>query len=323
MKRQVLVGVSRRNFPEDVAETLTPLADVTYLSPSDAGYIDALGESDAVIVGTGRVDGAFLARAPRLKIVARFGVGYDSVDVEACTARGVYVTHTPGVLSGAVADLTWALILSLIRKIPLADPFVRSKWAQRREPFPFGADLEGKTLGLIGLGRIGAEVAKRSQGFGVKLIYYDVVRRPELEKTLGAEFADLDELLRRSDIVSLHVPLLPSTRHLIGEREFGLMKPTALLINTSRGSVVDQRALIRALEEGEIGGAGLDVFEEEPLPLGDDLIRFENVVLTPHIGSATVETRRRMALVCAENVRAVLKGEHPPNLVPEQRDVSF
>ncbi|MCD6480356.1 D-glycerate dehydrogenase, partial [Candidatus Bathyarchaeota archaeon] len=178
--------------------------------------------------------------------------------------------------------------------------------------------LEGKTLGIIGLGRIGSEVARRAQGFGVKVIYHDMVRKPELEEAYGAEYVSLKELLTKADIVSIHVPLLPSTERLIGEEELQMMKPTAILINTSRGKVIDQKALVKALKEGWIAGAALDVYEEEPIPLDDPLLRLENVILTPHIGSATRETRRRMAEVCAQNVKAVLEGRKPPNLVPEQ-----
>ncbi len=319
---RVLIGVGELNFPRDIAEGLSDLAEVVYRSPGEADYWEALSEAVAIVAGTERIDGELLDRAPRLRLVARFGVGYDNVDVEACTRRGVYVTHTPGVLSGAVADLTWGLILALARHLVRADRFVRERWALRRERLPFGIDLEGKTLGIIGLGRIGSEVARRAQGFGVKVIYYDVVRKPELEEAYGAEYVSLPELLQRADIVSIHVPLLPSTEHLIGERELRMMKPTALLINTSRGRVIDQKALVKAVKEGWIAGAGLDVYEEEPIPLDDPLLKLENVVLTPHIGSATRETRRRMAEVCAENVRAVLEGRRPPNLVPEQRSLS-
>ena len=316
---RVLISIGERNFPRDVAEGLEALAEVIYLSAREKGYWEALREAVALVAGGERIDEEFLDRAPRLRLVARFGVGYDNVDVEACTRRGVYVTHTPGVLSGAVADLTWGLILSLARGLPGADRFVRERWAQGLERLPFGFDLEGKTLGIIGLGRIGAEVARRAQGFGVRVLYHDVVRKPELEEAYGVEYAPLEELLRASDIVSIHVPLLPSTERLIGERELRMMKPTALLINTSRGRVIDQRALLKALREGWIKGAGLDVYEEEPIPLDDPLLRMENVVLTPHIGSATRETRRRMAEACALNVKAVLEGRRPPNLVPEQR----
>ncbi|MGD2200139.1 MAG: D-glycerate dehydrogenase [Candidatus Bathyarchaeota archaeon] len=316
---KVLVGAGKRNFPEDLAEELREHAEVEYASPGAPLYSELLREADAAIVGMETVDQGYLDKAPRLGIVARFGVGYDSVDVESCTRRGVHVTHTPGVLSGAVADLTWGLILSVMRGIPDSDSYVREEWANRARRLPFGADTEGKTLGILGLGRIGGEVAKRAQGFDVTVIYHDVVKRPELEASLGVEFREFDDLLEEADIVTIHVPLMPSTRGLIGRRELELMKSTAYIINTSRGPVIDQTALVEALEKSVIKGAGLDVFEVEPLPLGDRLAELENTVLTSHIGSATAETRRQMAVVCYENVKAFLKGETPPNLVPEQR----
>ncbi len=317
--KKVLVGAGKINFPEDLADGLRDLAEVVYESPREEAYIDELKEADALIAGMEKVDDAFLAKAPRLGIVARFGVGYDSVNVEACTKRGIHVTHTPGVLSGAVADLTWGLILSQMRGIVESDGHVREGWAKRTRRLPLGADTEGKTLGVLGMGRIGVEVAKRAQGFDLDVVYSDVYRREDLEESMGIRYVEFDELLKGSDIVTIHVPLIPSTRHLIGAREFELMKENAIIINTSRGPVIDQAALVEALKKGQIGGAALDVFEEEPLPAGDELAGLGNTVLTSHIGSATVETRRKMAEVCAVNVRAFLEGETPPNLVPEQR----
>tara|TARA_B100001971_G_C18244170_1_gene573014 strand:- start:1470 stop:2420 length:951 start_codon:yes stop_codon:yes gene_type:complete len=315
----VLVGTGKINFPKDLAEGLMDLAEVTYESPMDESYFKELKEADALIAGMETVDDDFLDKAPKLGIVARFGVGYDSVDVEACTKRGIYVTHTPGILSGAVADLTWGLILSQMRGIIESDRYVREGWAGRTRSLPLGRDLKGKILGIIGLGRIGIEVAKRAQGFDVVIVYSDIYRRKDLEESLGMRYVKLDELLTGSDIVTIHVPLIPSTRHLISSRELKLMKENAIIINTSRGPVIDQAALVEALKKGQIGGAALDVFEEEPLPAGDELAGLGYTVLTSHIGSATVETRRKMAEVDAMNVRAFLEGRTPPNLVPEQR----
>jgi glyoxylate reductase len=317
--KKVLVGAGTINFPEDLADGLRDLAEVVYESPREESYFNELKDADAVIAGMEKVDDDFLDKAPRLGIVARFGVGYDSVDVAACTKRGIHVTHTPGVLSGAVADLTWGLILSQMRGILESDRYVRADWAGRTRRLPLGADTEGKTLGIVGLGRIGIEVAKRAQGFDVGVVYSDVYRREDLEQSLGMRYVELDDLLKCSDIVTIHVPLIPSTRHLISTREFELMKERAIIVNTSRGPVIDQAALVEALKKGQIGGAALDVFEEEPLPAGDELAGLENTVLTSHIGSATVETRRKMAEVDAVNVRAFLEGKKPPNLVPEQR----
>ena len=315
----MLVGAGKINFPEELAEGLRDLAEVVYESPREEAYIEELRDADALIAGMETVDDAFLDKAPNLGIVARFGVGYDSVDVEACTKRGIHVTHTPGVLSGAVADLTWGLILSQMRGIVESDGHVRESWAGRTRRLPLGHDTEGKTLGIVGMGRIGVEVAKRAQGFDVDVVYHDVYRREDLEESMGIKYVEFDELLKDSDIVTIHVPLIPSTRHLIGAREFELMKEDAIIVNTSRGPVIDQAALVEALKKGQIGGAALDVFEEEPLPAGDELAKLGNTVLSSHIGSATVETRRKMAEVDAVNVRAFLEGKTPPNLVPEQR----
>jgi len=269
------------------------------------------------------VNDAYLAKAPKLKVVARFGVGYDTVDVEACTRRKVYVTYTPDVLSAAVADITWALILGFMRRIPEADRFTREEWGKRARGFPFGWDISGKTLGFLGLGRIGREAAKRAQGFDVRMIYRDIVPKPELERLYGVKPVGFEELLRTSDILSIHVPLLPSTRHIIGRKELAMMKPTAIIINTSRGPVIDQDALTEALKTRRIAGAALDVFEEEPIPLTHPLLKLDNLVVTPHIASATRETRRRMAERCAESVRALLEGKRPPFMVPEQGNISF
>jgi glyoxylate reductase len=206
-----------------------------------------------------------------------------------------------------------------MRGIVESDGHVRDGWAKITRRLPLGADTEGKTLGIVGMGRIGVEVAKRAQGFDVDVIYHDVYRREDLEESIGIKFVEFDDLLKDSDIVSIHVPLIPSTRHLIGAKEFKLMKESAIIVNTARGPVIDQAALAEALKKKQIRGAALDVFEEEPLPAGDELVKLGNTVLTSHIGSATVETRRKMAEVCAVNVRAFLEGETPPNLVPEQR----
>ncbi len=317
--KKVLVGAGKINFPEDLADGLSDIAEVVYESPMGESYFRELKEADAIIAGMETVDDDFLDKAPSLGIVARFGVGYESVDVEACTKRGVHVTHTPGVLSGAVADLTWGLILSQMRGILESDGYVRDGWAGRTRRLALGHDTEGKTLGIVGLGRIGVEVAKRAQVFEVDVVYYDIYRREDLEASMGVRYVELDELLQASDIVSIHVLLIPSTRHLIGARELELMKEDAIIINTSRGPVIDQAALVEALKNGRIGGAALDVFEEEPLPAGDELAELGNMVLTSHIASATVETRRKMAEVDAVNVRAFLEGKIPPNLVPEQR----
>jgi glyoxylate reductase len=320
MKPKVLVSCGKLNFPEEVAETLRHLADVTYVQ---GDYQRELYEAKALIGGGDVVNDSYLNGAPNLGIVARFGVGYDTVDVDACTRHRVYACHTPDVLSEAVADLTWALILGWMRRIPEADSYTREEWGKKQRGFPFGWDINGKTLGFLGLGRIGVEATKRGKGFGVKMIYYDLVRRQDIEAQYGIAYVSFEELLRTSDILSVHVPLLPTTKGILSAKQFEVMKPTALVVNTSRGPVIDQKALTEALKSKRIAGAALDVFEVEPAPLTEELLKLDNVLVTPHIASATWETRRRMAERCAESVRAFLEGKRPPFTVPEQKNVTF
>jgi len=320
MKPLVLISSDILNVPEDVAGSLKPLAEVTYVK---APYDDLLAGASALLVGGEKVDSGFLEKAPKLGIAARFGVGYDAVDVKACSNRRVYVTHTPDVLSGAVADQTWALILGFMRRIPEADCNVRESWAKKGRRLPFGWDMEGKTLGVLGLGRIGSQVVRRAQGFDVELVYYDVVRKPDMEKRYGVRYLGFDDLMKSSDILSLHVPLLPSTKGIIGEKALSMMKPSAIVVNTSRGPVIDEKALYKALKEERIRGAALDVFEQEPTPLDNPLLKLDNVVLTPHSASATWETRRKMAEMAVNNINAYLEGCRPPNVVPEQSDLTF
>lgn len=322
MKPRVAISLSvEADNPGLFREKLGDLAEVLPSKLRRGEISEDARKSEAIILGLEPMDDALLNEFPKLKIIARYGVGYDNVDVEACTRRGIYVTHTPGVLSHSVAELTIGLMLCLSRKIIQADKYVRTEWA-KLEKLPNllkGMDLHGKILGIIGLGRIGYQVAVRAKAFGMEIMYYDVERKRDAEENLGAHYASLETLLRKADFISLHVPLTSETRGLIGERELKLMKPTAYLINTSRGPVVDEEALYRALKEGWIAGAGLDVFSREPLPLNSPLTSLENVILTPHVGTYTAETRRAMALMCIENVRAALMGETPPNLVPEQK----
>ncbi len=320
MRQKVLVSYKSDNFPEDVADKLRPLAEVVRVS---GDYSEQLKDAAVLLAAGERVNDDFLKKAPKLKLVSRFGVGYDAVDVDSCTRHGVYVCHTPDVLSGAVADLTWALILGWMRRIPEADRYTRAEWGKRQRGFPFGWDVEGKTLGLLGLGRIGVEVVKRGRGFGVGMIYHDVFRRQDLEAQYGVAYVPFEELLRSSDILSVHVPLLPTTRGILGREQFKVMKRTALVVNTSRGPVIDQGALTEALREKLIAGAALDVFEVEPIPLGEELLKMENVIVAPHMASATWETRRKMAERCAESIKAYLEGKRPPFTVPEQKNMTF
>jgi len=265
---------------------------------------------------TDKIDAEIMDKAPKLRIISNYAVGYDNIDVKSATQRGIMVTNTPGVLTETTADLAFALILATARRIVEADKFTRSgKWKSWGPMLFLGRDVYGATLGIIGLGRIGQAVARRAKGFNMKVIYYSRKRKEDVERELGVEYRELRSLLREADIVSIHTPLTEETYHLIGEKELSLMKPTAILINTARGAVVDQKALYKALKERRIFGAGLDVYEKEPIDADDPLMELDNVVLLPHIGSASVETRGRMARMAAENLLAGLRGEKPPNLV--------
>jgi lactate dehydrogenase-like 2-hydroxyacid dehydrogenase len=272
---------------------------------------------------TDRIDGDVLdAGKPALRVVANYAVGVDNVDVATAKQRGVVATNTPGVLTDAVAEHAVALLFALARHVAAADQYAKSGRYRGWDPFLFlGMELKGKTLGIIGLGRIGFGVAERCvRGMGMKVLYNDPKTNPDFEREYGGQFRSLDDLLTESDVVSLHVPLLPTTHHLINAERLGRMKPTSLLINTSRGPIVDEAALLDALEQKRIAGAALDVFECEPSITckADDHLRLKalpNVILTPHIASATVEARQAMSRLAAENILAVLEGRAPPNLV--------
>ena len=261
---------------------------------------------------TDTIDADLMAMAPNLKVIANYAVGFDNIDVHAAAKKGIHVTNTPDVLTHATADLAMALLLAAARRIPEAEQFIRNgMWKAWTPTLLVGKDVYGATLGIIGFGRIGQAMAERGKGFQMKMLYHDQRRYPELEEKLGIEHRPLDDLLAAADYVSIHVPLTNDTHHLIGERELALMKRDGILINTARGTVVDEAALINALTEGIIGGAGLDVFAEEPLPMDSKLYQLANVVMVPHIGSASWNARRQMAVVAARNVAAVLRGEAP------------
>jgi glyoxylate reductase len=270
--------------------------------------------ADAILsLLTDKIDGEVLdAAGPQLKIVANYAVGFDNLDVTAAKQRNIILTNTPEVLTESVAEHTIALIFAIAHRIVESDQFMRDGKYVGWAPMLFlGNDLVGKTLGLVGLGRIGAAVAKRMHdGFEMKIVYYDVKRNEELEKQYHLEYRDLESLLKEADFVSIHVPLLESTRHLIGEPQLKMMKKTAYLINTSRGPVIDEKALVAALKSGEIKGAALDVYEEEP-KMAPGLAELPNTVLTPHTASATEETRSAMSELAAKNIIAVLGGQPP------------
>ncbi len=266
---------------------------------------------------TDPIDSAVLSTGKNLQVVCQMAVGYDNIDVAEATQQGIYVTNTPGVLTETTADYAFALLMATARRIAEADKWVRTGyWKVPWGPMMFlGGDIHGKTLGIIGLGRIGVEVARRAIGFEMKVIYNDLVRNSELEQTLGLQYTELQNLLQEADFVSLHVPLTKETHHLIGEYELNLMKKTAYLINTSRGPVIDEEALYRVLSEGKIAGAGLDVFVEEPISENNPLLTLNNITLSPHIASASIETRTKMAEMAAMNMIAFFEGHIPPNLV--------
>ncbi len=261
-----------------------------------------------------RVDASLLAKAPHMKVVSNMAVGVDNIDLAACTRAGIPVGNTPGVLTEGTADLTMALLLSAARRLPEASADARQgRWKTWSPTGWLGADLAGATLGIVGMGKIGSAVARRASGFGLRLVYYDTARRPEVEESLGASFLSLEELLRQSDFVSLHTPLLPETRHLIDECRLRQMKTSAILVNAARGPIVDTEALARALREGWIAAAALDVTDPEPLPNTHLLYRLPNCLIVPHIGSATTGTRRRMAELACENLLAGIEGRRLPH----------
>jgi glyoxylate reductase len=264
---------------------------------------------------TERVDAELLDAAPRLRVVSNMAVGYNNIDVEACTVRGIPVGNTPGVLTGTTADCAFALLMAAARRIVEGADYVRAgKWKTWGPMLLMGSDVHGATLGIVGFGRIGQAVARRAQGFDMRVLYHDTYVA-EADPALGATGVDLDTLLAESDFVSLHVPLTEETYHLIGREELRQCKPTAVLVNTSRGEVVDPDALYQALHEGQIAYAALDVTEPEPLPADHRLLSLPNCIVVPHIASASVATRTKMAVMAAENLLAGLKGERLPNCV--------
>jgi glyoxylate reductase len=308
-------------FPEDVVRRISDLHEVS--SHFEDAPMDRHQLSDRVASCHGllcmiadTVDRSILEQAPDLKIVANYGVGYNNIDVKAASQRGILVTNTPGVLTNATADLAMALILAMGRRVVEGDRLVRQGRFRYWAPFHFlGCEISGKTLGIIGLGRIGRAVARRASGFEMPVVYYNRHRLdPDQEQALGVTYLPLEQLLAQADIVSLHVPLTPETHHLIGARELEGMKTGAYLINTARGPVVDEKALLAALQNKKIAGAGLDVYEDEP-NLTPGLVDLDNVVLLPHVGSATFETRHRMAVMAVDNLLAGLAGQKPPNCV--------
>jgi glyoxylate reductase len=311
-----VVYITRR-IPSEAVDVLRGVAEVRQWDSDDPIPREVLlrevKEADALFpMITERIDEEVLERAPRLKIVANMAVGYDNVDVPACTSHNVQVTNTPDVLTETSADLAFALLMSTARRIVQGDRYVRrGEWKIWGPLLHLTPDIHGATLGIVGLGRIGQAVARRARGFDMHVVYFSRTRREDLEVQLGYEYAELPDLLARSDFVSIHLALNEGTRHFFAAEQFKQMKGSAMLINTGRGPLVDQRALYKALRDGEIAGAALDVTDPEPIAMDDPLLSLDNCIITPHVGSASFGTRTRMATLAAENIAAVLAGKPP------------
>ncbi len=305
---------------EEARQILDDACDMQYWTneerpPRDEVLRNVKDKEGLICLLTEKVNDELLQAAPKLRISANVAVGYDNIDVDACTRRGVVATNTPGVLDETTADFAWALMMALARRLSEGEQLARSgDWKGWNLDQLCGADIWGKTLGIVGFGRIGRAVARRALGFQMKVIYTDAVKAPaDVAQSLNAEYRDMNALLAESDFISVHVPLMPETRGLFDAPKFYRMKPTAFLINTSRGPVVDEAALVVALEAKKIAGAGLDVYENEPF-IHPGLKR-ANVVLTPHLASASLETRTKMAVMAANNVISLFKGQLPANML--------
>lgn len=310
-----------RELPPESMRLLSEAADLTYNQEdrtlTKQEVIDGVQNADGLIcLLNDNIDQEIITSGPNLRVVANFAVGYNNIDVEAATLRGLPVTNTPGVLTDSTADMAWALLMDAARRVSEGDRMVRTRqWAGWGPLQLLGADITGSTLGIIGFGRIGQAVAKRARGFAMRICYWNRTRlSKEQEAAFGVEYLPMNELLSESDFVSVHVALNESTRHLIGAKEFEVMKPSACLINTARGPVVDEGALVTALKQGDIASAGLDVYEQEPL-LEPGLYDLENVVVAPHLGSATIGTRTKMGNMAVENCLMACSGQRPTNLV--------
>lgn len=316
------VFVARKMAPEAL-ETIAGATEMELwdgeLPPPRDVYLEKVRDIDGLLsILTDKIDAEIMDASPGLKVVSNMAVGFDNIDVPAATSRGILVGNTPGVLTETTADFAFTLLMAAARRVVEGDKYTRrGDWKTWGPMILLGYDVHHATLGIIGSGRIGMEMAKRARGFDMKVLYHDVVRRkPEEEAALGLEYVpNLEELLSRADFVTVHVPLTADTRHMISTREFAAMKPTAVLVNSARGPVVDPKALYEALKSGQIFAAGLDVTDPEPIPMDDPLLTLDNIVIAPHIASGSVATRTKMANMAAANLLAGLKGELPPNCV--------
>jgi glyoxylate reductase len=313
-------------LPEEAMQMMKPKFEVEVwqgeMPPPKSVLVEKVKEADGLIcLLTEKIDEDVVNVAgSQLRGICQIAVGFDNINVKAATTKGICVTNTPGVLTETTADYAFTLLVATARRIAEADKYVKS--GQWKVPWGLmmllGQDIWGKTLGVVGIGRIGSAVARRAKGFNMKIIYYDVYRNEQIEKELGVEYVPLEKLLKESDFVTVHVPLTPETHHLINEDRLRTMKKTACLVNTSRGPVVDEKALYKALKEGWIWAAGLDVWEKEPVDQNNPLLKLDNVTTAPHIASGSIATRTRMAVMAAENMVAILEGRVPPNLVNKE-----
>ena len=319
MKQRVFVT---RKIPDEGLRMITEKFDTTVWPSEEPPSIQEIVQSaedceGLVTLLSDPIEQDVINKLPKLRVIAQYAVGYDNIDVSLATKRKIAVTNTPGVLTETTADLTWTLLMAASRRIVEADRYIRDKkWDVAWGPeLLLGTDIFGATLGIVGMGRIGQSVARRASGFNMTILYYSRTRNETIENELDVKHVDLHTLLRESDIVTLHVPLNSETHHLISKEEFEIMKEDSILVNTSRGKVVDESALYDALKEGHIGSAGLDVFQEEPISKDSPLLGLHNIVISPHVGSASKNTRAIMSRMCAENLIAALDGNMPPNIV--------
>lgn len=313
-----------REIPGPAMEKLKKKVDLEYVSEetklTKEEIIDKIKDKDGVIsMLDDPIDADVINAASKLRVISNYAVGFNNIDIKTATSRGIVVTNTPGILTNATADLAWALLMAVSRRIVEGDKFLRAGrfhcWGPK---LMLGYELTGKTLGIIGMGRIGSAVARRARGFDMHVVYYKRHRlSEEEEKEIGAEYVNLDELLSKSDFVSIHAPLTDDTRHMLGEEQFKKMKRSCILVNTARGPIIDEKAMVKALKEGWIAGAGLDVYENEPY-ITQELLDMDNVVLEPHIGSATYEAREKMAEMVVNDCLAVLNGNKPVNIVNKE-----
>lgn len=313
-----------REMPGPAMEKLKKEVDLEYVSEetklTKQEIIDRIRDKDGVIsMLDDPIDADVINAAPNLRVISNYAVGFNNIDIKTATSKGIVVTNTPGVLTNATADLAWALLMAVSRRIVEGDKFLRAgKFNCWGPKLMLGYEFAGKTLGIIGMGRIGSAVAKRAKGFDMHVVYYKRHRlSEEEEREIGAEYVSLNDLLSKSDFVSIHTPLTDDTRHMLGEEQFKKMKRNCILVNTARGPIIDEKALVKALKEGWIAGAGLDVYENEPA-VTPELLDMDNVVLEPHIGSATYEAREKMAEMVVEDCLAVLNGNKPVNIVNKE-----